>query len=337
MECDVPLRRRTFLGMMAMAAPATLISRKATAEMPRRSIALLDAPSNLGLRPPRENHEPGAWRLPKALRDRGLLEKLTAHDAGVVPRLAYSPEPNDETGFLNGPLLATYTQQLAGKIGSLLEEKYFPLILGGDCSILLGAALALRRRGRYGLCFIDGHNDFSYALDPARRGRYTAAGLDLALSTGHGPPALCDIDHLQPYLREDDVVALGLIRLSTDNPDYDVASFYRSKITPIEADRVVDEGAGKCAQSALENFGRTVLAGFWIHLDADVLNSTVMPAVDSPNPFGLTIEQLHDILRELLASPRVVGMHVTILDPERDPDGACVDRMVDLLTSAFSA
>ncbi len=39
--------------------------------------------------------------------------------------------------------------------------------------------LALRERGRYGLCFIDGHADFCYARDPKRRGRYTAAGLDL--------------------------------------------------------------------------------------------------------------------------------------------------------------
>src|SRR4030095_2173628 len=144
-----------------------------------KSIAILDAPSNLGLRPPRENHEPGVWRLPQSLRAQGIVKKLQARDAGVLPRLPYSPDADIETGFRNGPRVAQYTKQLADRIGALLDNRLFPLVIGGDCSILLGSALALRRRGRYGLCFIDGHNDFSYARDPKRPDRYTAAGLSV--------------------------------------------------------------------------------------------------------------------------------------------------------------
>ena len=33
-------------------------------------------------------------------------------------------------------------------------------MLGGDCSLLLGAMLALRRRGRSGVLYIDGDADF---------------------------------------------------------------------------------------------------------------------------------------------------------------------------------
>ena len=300
-----------------------------------KSIVLLDAPSNLGLRPLRENHEPGAWRLPSALRAHGLRERLPARDGGALPRPPYSPEKDDATGFLNGPELAKFARALAEKISPLLNQEAFPLVLGGDCSILLGSALALRRRGRYALCFIDGHSDFAYLRDPARRGRYTAAGLDLALATGHGPPALCDLDKLQPYLQEEDIAAIGMPHVPIDNPSYDIGSFYHSKIKIIEREEIAAKGVQSCTRQALERVTRPELAGFWIHLDADVLNASIMPAVDSPNEAGITLGELTGLLRGLLASPQAVGMEITILDPELDPAGTYAAAFVDALVAGF--
>ena len=48
-----------------------------------RKIAVLDAPSNLGLRPPRPGAEPGCKRLAGVLRARGIVARLGA--AGVAP------------------------------------------------------------------------------------------------------------------------------------------------------------------------------------------------------------------------------------------------------------
>jgi arginase len=60
-----------------------------------------------------------------------------------------------------------------------------------------------------------------------------------------------------------------------------------------------------------------------------------MPAVDSPNPDGLQLDQLRDALRVFLADPRVVGMEVTIYDPDLDPDGKHGDALADMLAGAF--
>jgi arginase len=304
-------------------------------DQPMRPISILDAPSNLGLRPPRANHEPGVWRLPQSLRARGIVEKLGARDAGAVPRLPYSMDHDAATGFRNGPRIAEYTKQLAARIDNLLGDNFFPFVIGGDCSILLGAALALRRRGRYGLCFIDGHNDFSYPCDPKRRGNYTAAGLDLALATGHGPDALTNIDGLKPYLRYDDAAALGVYRDPADEESFDIESFYQSGISIFDAKQIRKDGAGSTAKKALAVVSRNDLAGFWIHLDADVLRQSIMPAVDSPNPGGITFAQLSELLSVLLASPRVCGMHVTILDPELDPEGTHAAYFVEAIIAAF--
>lgn len=338
-------RRRDFCRLAGLVIPSMFLTRTRASfasaapsnDPVMKPIVILDAPSNLGLRPPRENHEPGVWRLPQSLRARGIIQKLSARDAGAVPRLPYSPDGDAVTGFLNGPQVAKYTTQLATRIGALLEENVFPLVIGGDCSILLGSALALRRRGRYGLCFIDGHNDFSYARDPKRRGRYTAAGLDLALTTGHGPDALANLDGLRPYIRHEDVATLGVYRDPADEEFFDIESFYGSGISIFEAEQIRKEGAEATARKALELVSRKDLAGFWIHLDADVLNQSVNPAVDSPNPGGITFAHLSELLGVLLASPRVVGMHVTILDPELDPEAKYAAGLVDAIASGFAS
>jgi arginase len=231
--------------------------------------------------------------------------------------------------------VAQYTKQLADRIGALLDNRLFPLVIGGDCSILLGSALALRRRGRYGLCFIDGHNDYSYARDPKWRGRYAAAGLDLALATGHGPDALTDLENLKPYFLEEDVAALGVYHDRADEEFFDVESFYQSKIAIFEADRIRKEGPEPIARKALEQVTRDKLRGFWIHLDADVLHKSIMPAVDSPNPGGITFAELAAALRVILSSPRALGMHVTILDPELDPHEKYAAEFVAILVDTF--
>ncbi|MBT2745957.1 MULTISPECIES: arginase family protein [unclassified Lysobacter] len=79
------------------------MSRSATSTFPRRAaIAVIDAPSNLGLRPPRPGVEPGVRRMPDALRATGLVQRLRARDAGRVEAQAYSPEPDRTIGFRNG-------------------------------------------------------------------------------------------------------------------------------------------------------------------------------------------------------------------------------------------
>ena len=92
-------------------------------------------------------------------------------------------------------------------IGALLDAGERPLVLGGDCSILLGAMLALRRRGRFGLLHVDGHLDFRH---PGWSGGIGAvAGEDLAGVTGRLEPELSDIDGLSPYVADADTVHLG--------------------------------------------------------------------------------------------------------------------------------
>ncbi|MFI6791253.1 arginase family protein [Nonomuraea sp. NPDC050383] len=291
-----------------------------------RSLVVLDAPSNLGLRPPASGTVPGCYKAPWALRDAGLLQRLGASDAGAVvpPRYVATWQPGD--GVRNGQAIAAYTEKLAGRIAGLRGEGRFPVVLGGDCSIVLGSALALRREGRYGLAYLDAHADFRHQGNSSDAG-VAAAGEDLALVTGRGDGRLTDIDGLRPYVRDEDVIVLG-VRDDEDLPDIaDVGLAYV----------LAGEVASRGEEAAAGVLAREELDGFWIHLDADVLDASVMSAVDCPSPGGLSPDELVRLLRGLLRLPGAAGLQVTILDPDLDEDGSQAALLADVLARALTA
>ncbi|MHB0938335.1 MAG: arginase family protein [Armatimonadota bacterium] len=161
---------------------------------------VLDAPSILGLRPT------GVEYLPLALKAAGLIRELDADYLGGVSPPAYSPKRDETTQVLNPQAIHDYSISLADAVQPLLAQGRFPLVLGGDCSILLGNMLALRRLGRYGLFFIDGHADF-YQPEASPTGE--VADMELAFVTGRGPDILTDLQGMRPLVRDEAVVVFG--------------------------------------------------------------------------------------------------------------------------------
>jgi len=62
--------------------------------------------------------------------------------------------------------------------------------------------------------------------------------------------------------------------------------------------------------------------GFWIHLDADVFDQTIMQSVDDPRPGGLTWDDGIALLRTAIASSQAAGLQVAIYNPDIDKDGS---------------
>ncbi|WP_030962845.1 arginase family protein [Streptomyces sp. NRRL S-378] len=299
-----------------------------------RTLVLLDAPSNLGLRPPAPGAVPGVYKLAGALRDHGLLSRLGAREGGVVVPPRYDRGDWVEgDGVFNADALAAYTVTLADRIERHLRAGEFPVVLGGDCSIQLGASLAMRRTGRYGLAAVDGSADFRHPGNTAVNGPVGAAGgEELALATGRGQPSLSDLEGLAPYLRDEDVRLFGMRDGDADLPELAEAGIFAATVGEIRR-----RGAAVVARSALDGLHPPVTDGFWVHLDADVLDPEVMPAVDSPDPGGLLPQEVAELLRVLVGSPRCVGLNVTIYDPDLDPDGRAGALLADLVAGAFAS
>jgi arginase len=294
------------------------------------TITVLDAPSNLGLRMPAPGVVPGCYKLAGALRDQGFVAKLGAVDGGVVVPPRYDVtgwSPGD--GVFNAEALARYTVKLADRIQPLIRRHDLLVLLGGDCSILLGAMLGLRRLGRYGLVYLDGHSDFRHVGNAPAVG--AAAGEGLAQVTGRGQPDLTDIDGLRPYVQDCDTVVLGLHE--PGNPRLDDAR--RSFDVVQQLAQMRELGFATAASIALDVLAEQQLDGIWVHLDVDVLDPSVMPAVDSPEPDGMTYPELVETLATVLADRRVVGLNVTIYDPDLDEDGRHAASLSEHLLQAL--
>jgi arginase len=219
---------------------------------------------------------------------------------------------------MNPHALRDYSSLLANAVSAVLDAGEFPVVLGGDCSILLGSMLALRRRGRYGLLYIDGDADFYQPQVNPLHGAASAS--DLAFATGRGPDIVADLEGRKPLVRDDDVVVFAC---------RDAADREQRGCQPLPADLLVVDrdqvrrlGADAAAREAVRHLTRAAGPedGFWIHLDADVFDETIMQAVDDPRPDGLAWDELACALRIAVASGRAVGLQVAIYNPDFDAD-----------------
>lgn len=272
--------------------------------------AILEAPSILGLKPT------GVDRLPSALLQHGLVDQLHARHAGrVTPSAPYDTTRDPQTLTLNARGIAEYSVQLADAVADIIDRDEFPFLLGGDCSIVLGSTLALRRRGRYGLLFIDGHADF---YQPEANPNGEAASMDLAFATGHGPDLLTNLEGLRPLVRDEDAVAFGF-RDAGEQRQFGSQPL-PPQLLALDLTQVRRLGVARAAQLAVDHLAR-IPNGFFIHLDADVVSDDLMPAVDYRIPDGLTWDELRTVLQLALASGRAVGIEVTIYNPSLDADG----------------
>jgi len=297
----------------------------------RSDIAILRAPSNLGLMPLAEGREPGVRKMADVLMHHGLGHRIGARDAGTVPPPAHDPYRDPVTGVRNGAGIRAYSQALASAVQSLVETSAFPAVLGSDCSTLIGAMLGLRRSGDYGLVYLDGHRDFQ---SPQTSGTGGVAGMDLACVTGRGPQDLTIFEVPVPLVPEEAVAVLGY---RDDITGTDPASRGADETTMLSLPlgEVRRHGPAVAAAEAIGFIRRSSAQGFWIHVDVDILDQEIMPAVDSPEPYGMIYPELGDLLLPLLNSEQATEIQFTIYDPERDPDGSIGQQLADFIADVL--
>jgi len=290
-------------------------------------ISILDAPSILGLKPS------GVEKLPEVLKAAGLIEALNAQYLGrIQPSLPYSFDRDRATQLLNGKAIRAFSLQLAESLNTIVRERTrFIIVLGGDCSIIIGALLALRRVGRCGLFFIDGHADF-YQPEASVSGE--VADMDLAIVSGRGPDMLTNIDGLKPLVRDEDIVVFGY-RDAKQAEMYGSQDVMNTNMHVFDLSRVNELGIANASSLAIRKLIENRVDGFWIHLDADVLDDSIMPAVDYRLEGGLSFSELSDLLRILYSSGLAVGMSITIFNPRLDSDGSIARKFVSSIVKGL--
>ncbi|WP_350349004.1 arginase family protein [Agromyces sp. G08B096] len=294
------------------------------------SIDIVWAPTNLGLRPPEPGAVPGTVKAPEALREAGLGAALgpSAGDAGTVLAGRYRPAPGAGEAIRNERAILAHTRALADRVEAVLDRGRTPLVVGGDCSLVLGPLLALRRGGaRIGLVYVDGHGDFrrpatSDAAD-------TLGGEALAAAVGLHHEQVSSPDGLAPLVRPVDAVQAGY-----RDDAAELAELRDTLGDVLTADDLAASEPSAAARRIRSVVDAAGLDGFWIHVDVDVLDPRWMPAVDSPDPGGLEPAGLAALLAEL--APHAIGADLAIYDPELDPDGSAATIIVEVVRTGLA-
>ena len=286
-------------------------------------IEILGTPFNgLGSPPDIENPADGL-RQAKMI---PLLESKghSVIDLGDLSGFQFQEIRDPETGIKDFDLWIDLSNNLSKKLGAILDRQSFPLLLGGDCSMLVGIFSAFAQRDtEVGLIFLDGHADFQ---SPETSDSGDPADMELAILTGRGPEKITRIAGKYPLLKDEDVVVYGIRAWD---------QIAESNIWVCDKKRMAESGIKSAVEEGLENFTRRNLPS-WLHFDVDVLDPEFMPVM-FPEPGGLTFEETREFLSLVRASGRIIGISIACYHPKLDIDLSAGVRLVTLISNVLSS
>lgn len=296
---------------------------------PENNIQIISAPSILGLKPT------GVEELAENLLRAGLGERIGSKlRVNHIPTLnhLYSRERDPETKCLNPKPIRNFSLTLGDAVLKAIEENQFSVVLGGDCSILIGIMQALKSRYECGLIFLDAHADF---YEPERSITGEVADMDLAIVTGRGPEILTNINGLSPYAKDENTIHIGQRDLK-ETQKYASQNIRETSVKCHSFAGIEEKGMDYIIHEVLDQISSLKVERFWIHFDTDVLSDEVNPAVDYRLPGGLDPEKVEKLIKKLLATGRMAGISITIFNPKLDPDGRIAKRITASIGRALN-
>jgi arginase len=272
----------------------------------------------------------GVARMSAALRTVGLHEALPALDRVVAVDVGELVPRRGPSEFLAEDALVRTVLGARDAVGEALARGRVPIVVGGDCPVLLGPLAALRAEGhRPGLVFFDGHEDaWPPTLSPT--GEAADSELGLALGRVRAPAGLDDV---LPVVAASDVAVLG----ARDAAELAAAGCpsVAGEVRLLDGDALAADGAVIAVRDAVAAAAEGTGA-WWLHVDLDVLSTSELPAVDYRQPGGVGWGRLEELTATALERPGCAGASVVIYNPDLD-GGAGAPRIVRFVTEIAGA
>lgn len=278
----------------------------------------------------------GVALAPAALRSRSLVKALRAvadvDDRGDIPIRPEGMARHPDSSIIAPGTAAAMSQAVSAAVRSVLDDGRLPLVIGGDCPILFGCLAGARSASRpLGILYVDGHED---AYPPTASTTGELADMDLGLLLGHHRAGLSALLNAAiPTIAPRDVAILGardaaeLATAGVGSLRDEVASFADDVTLAADPEHVVSVALSRLRPSS----------PFWLHLDLDVLSTVALAAVDYPQPGGLDWPALETACVAAFSSHRLLGLDLTIYNPELDHSATGADLIASFLAQVLTA
>jgi arginase len=212
-------------------------------------------------------------------------------------------------------------------VAAIRAADRLPLVLGGDCTITLGA---LDGFGEGGLVYFDGDADLN---TPERSGSAVADTMGMTHMLGGGSPRLARLGSRYPLLRSGQVVLFGFDPAELDTSQWTELASRHLYAAPAPAVRADPAAQARQARAYLERR----VGDYLVHFDVDVLHTGLFPLANFPHFAGLTLDQASTCLNEFTSGEKFGGLVITEVNPGNDVDGQLLATLAATVTRALAA
>jgi arginase len=283
-------------------------------------IALLGAPTSAAAT------IAGQEGAPAALRAAGLVERLQSagyevNDLGDDPAHVYTPDDQSPRARnIRGVLGAL--EALRPRVEHAVKSSALPLILSGDCSVVLATIAGLRRYFRHvSLIYVDRDAGLH---TPSTTTSGVVDGMVVSHVIGRGAAELVRFWSEPPLVREPDVALFGIDRVDPGEEE----ALQRSPLRRYFAADVRRIGPGAAAQEAVQGIHGSGYECV-LHFDVDVIAE--FQATNYPGTGGLRLEEIREALEVFAIQKHLAAIEVCGYNPAKDPDGNGARLILDLL------
>jgi arginase len=277
-------------------------------DAPARGVTLIAVPYHLG------RSDADMALGPDAYLAGGLAHALESLGHGVQLLRVMRPARFKDTPTA----VADINAKLAEATAYVLRNGRLPLIAGGNCNVALGAVAGLQIAGPApaGIVWFDAHGDFN-TPETSPGGFFD--GMPLAILTGR-----CHTEVSARVARGHKATVQATadeLVVHAGGRDFDpgeAAAFAASQVTRVSSGELLERGAEALAAPLAKLAERAAV--LYLHIDMDVLDPAVAPAVDFPVQGGLSLDGLVAALECVAAATPVGVVSVTAYNPELDDE-----------------
>ncbi len=294
--------------------------------MNKLNISIIGVPTDYG------QTRRGVDMGPSAIRYSGVVERLEAighvvHDQGDIRVNQKQEGTNVDKQLLNLEEVIDVSTSLANSVHEAIEQREFPLVLGGDHSIAIGTLAGLAEHYKnLGVIWFDAHADLN---TPETTPSGNIHGMPLAVSVGLGHEQLVKIRNNVPKIKPENVIIIGA--RSVDPGERELISQQGIKVyTMHEIDRL---GMTRVMEDALAYLRERNIDGLHLSLDLDGLDPLYTPGVGTPVPGGITYRESHLAMEMLQESGMLTSAEFVEVNPILDEKNRTADVAVALMGS----